>query len=135
MGATKAAAGIMLDDLFSVTRYLALFVGDPVDSSGDRQAATELTGGSYARLEVTAAEVTVDDNVATISAQAWFTASAAVTGDPGFLVLCSASAADVQSGIDQTVLWSQALSPDLSTIANNTVVSVQGDAITFTANV
>lgn len=131
MSITKALVTAMLEDeaAFESTRYLALFVDDPVTAAGDRQAATELSGGSYSRLAIAASEVAVANGVATVDAQSWFTANANVTGDPGFAVLCSGSSAT--GSPDTTVLWSVPLSPDIAEILNGTVVSVQANAIQF----
>ena len=47
---TAATRNAWLDDFTSTTKYLALFDGDP------QAAGTEVTGGAYARVAITAAD-------------------------------------------------------------------------------
>jgi len=142
MGITKELAQDVLEGIFVAGRHLALFVGNPVDAQGNRQAATELSGGGYGRQELAAAgatatgdqaTVTVTDNVARVGARTWFTANADVTGDPAYLVVCSGN---VGSGSpDTTVLWSIPLNPDIDSIRSGTVISIQANAIVLTVPV
>ena len=124
MPTTNAGATLMLQPMrgalvAAATKYLALYVGDPTSGG------TEVTGTGYARLARSITQISIANNVLSVTMGEWDDSADVSWGTPDYVALMSA----LTGG---NVLFYGLLSPALTEIVAGTRVFTNTGDITFT---